>query len=130
MRKKIETKILWQSKTYPWMVFTERQLAIYREKYPRIPKWKPLLEELEAWVASNEASNPDKIPTPKGWGNFLNNCARRRNRDIELGIRNADGTKKTDRRQSNAEYYGRGAHSAEPAQFADILKKLAQEAAA
>jgi hypothetical protein len=101
----IDVKIIWQSKRFPWMTFTDIQLDVFRERYPRIAKWKPFLEQLEAWVATNAACNREKIPTPRGWGNFLNHCARRMNKDIEIGRRKPDGTLCNAKSLANAEYY-------------------------
>lgn len=101
------------------MTFTDLQLSVFRERYPRIPKYMPLLKELETWVATNAVSNPDRIPTPKGWGNFLNNCARMRHKDIISGRRRADGSLVTAKQQSNAEYYNK------PEQRAESMSKQA-----
>lgn len=121
-------KIIWQSAIYPWMTFTENQLVIFRARYPRIPSWQNYLKDLEAYVASNEISNPDKVPTAKGWGNFLNNCARIRHKDIVSGYRKPDGSLSAGKHQTTQEYYtgGTGVSArppgkSEPVSLADIL---------
>lgn len=126
-RRTPEVKIIWQSRHFPWMTFTDVQLAVFRERYPRIPKWQPFLEELETWVAANLASSPDKIPSARGWGNFLNNAAKRRDRDIIIGRRRPDGMLVVDKNQSNYDYYGSGAKPSNPIAVRDVLKKLARE---
>jgi hypothetical protein len=75
---KTSSKIIWKSKIFPDMVFTEQMLAVYKTAYPNIKSFQPELLKAEAWLVSN----PERVPESR-WGRFVNNWMRIANQIAE-----------------------------------------------